>query len=327
MAELVGREALVSQIVRELRKGKHVLLTGPVGIGKSAVLNAALQQLTGRRQSSPQGKPASPEARSSPRHGGLTVVHLHDHQAKGQFVELARQLLMMGIIKPSALDLAKRYDELPPEAIEWAKIKRTVNRLSIRELTGAIIPALSAHEGQVLLAVDDMTRLTPTQQAFWLAIFDAAQVATCASEKKQGLRKLWWKMKEIEVPPLTPEAAAAMVRRYVTAQGMLIESPALYISHVVKQSGGNPQALHDMLNESAKERVVDKRMIREMRHQAGVRYLDFTPVMIVASALISGTRYLAIGLGDTELYILAGMAAALFLSLRFFLFKGAGKAN
>lgn len=75
------------------------------------------------------------------------------------------------------------------------------------------------------------------------------------------------------------------------------------------------------------ERLVDKRKIREMRHQAGVRYLDFTPVMIVSSALIIGTRYLAIGLGDTELYILAGMAAALFLSLRFFLFKGAEKAN
>lgn len=242
-------------------------------------------------------------------------------------MELARQLLTAGIVKPSALDLAKRYDELPPETIEWATIKRTVNRLSIRDLTGAIIPALSAHEGQVLIAIDDMTRLTPTQQAFWLAIFDEAQIATCASEKKQGLRKLWWKMKEIEVPPLTLEASTEIVRAYITQKGMLIESPELYISHIVKQSGGNPQALQDMLSESAKERRVDKRQIREMRHQAGMRYLDFTPVMIVASAFIIGTRYLAIGLGDTELYILAGMAAALFLSLRFFLFKGAGRAN
>ncbi|ADE16980.1 conserved hypothetical protein (plasmid) [Nitrosococcus halophilus Nc 4] len=255
------------------------------------------------------------------------MVHLHDHQAKGQFVAMARQLLMAGIVKPSALELAQRYDELPPAEIEWAKVKRTVNRLSIRDLTGAIIPALSAHEGRVLMAVDDMTRLTPTQQAFWLAIFNQAQVITCASEKKQGLRKLWWKMKEIPVPPLTPEASADMVRASITQQGVLIESPELYVSHVVKQSGGNPQAIDDMVNDSAKERVVDKRQIREMRHQAGVRYLDFTPVMMVAGALIIGTRYLAIGLGDTELYILAGMAAALFLSLRFFLFKGAGKAN
>ncbi|BBM60825.1 ATPase (plasmid) [Nitrosococcus oceani] len=317
----MGREALVSSIVKELRKGKHVLLSGPVGVGKSAVLEAALGKLQGREAT------PSPERQSSRPCRALTVVHLHDHQAKGQFVEMARQLLAAGIIKPSALELARRYDELPPAEIEWAKVKRTVNRLSIRDLTGAIIPALSAHGGRVLIAVDDMTRLTPTQQAFWLALFDQAQVITCASEKKQGLRKLWWKMKEMEVSPLTPEASAEIVQTYITQQGVLIESPELYVSHVVKQGGGNPQAIYDMVNDSAKERVVDKRKIREMRHQAGIRYLDFTPVMMVASALIIGSRYLAIGLGDTELYILAGMAAALFLSLRFFLFKGAGKTN
>jgi hypothetical protein len=40
----------------------------------------------------------------------------------------------------------------------------------------------------------------------------------------------------------------------------------------------------DMLDAPAKQRVVDKRRIREMRHEAGVRYFDFTPVMIVAGA-------------------------------------------
>ena len=35
----------------------------------------------------------------------------------------------------------------------------------------------------------------------------------------------------------------------------------------------------------------------------------------------------AIGTGDTELYIFAGMVAAVVISLRGFLFRGAGKAN
>jgi hypothetical protein len=131
----------------------------------------------------------------------------------------------------------------------------------------------------------------------------------------------------MEVKPLTPEASAEIVRIYIARKGVLIESPELYVSHVVKQSGGNPQAIADMLDKSAKERVVNKQQIREMRHQAGVRYLDFTPVMIVAGACIIGARYIGMGMGDKALYIMAGMSAALFMSLRFFLFKGAGKAN
>jgi hypothetical protein len=89
---------------------------------------------------------------------------------------------------------------------------------------------------------------------------------------------------------------------------VLIESPELYVSHVVKQSGGNPQAIADMLDNSVKERMVDKRQIREMKHQAGVRYLDFTPMMLISGACIIGARYLAIGLGDSGRTLHAGDA-------------------
>jgi hypothetical protein len=129
-------------------------------------------------------------------------------------------------------------------------------------------------------------------------------------------------MKAIEAPALDADASKTIVRAYIAQRGMMIESPELYVGHVIKQAGGNPQAIADMLDESQKEKVVDKRQIRQMRHQAGVRYLDFTPIMIVSGALIVGARYVAIGLGDTALYIMAGLGAALFLSLRMFLFKG-----
>ena len=77
----------------------------------------------------------------------------------------------------------------------------------------------------------------------------------------------------------------------------------------------------------ARERQTDRRQIRTMRHAAGVRYFDFTPVMIVALASVVGARDLAIGTGDTELDLFAGMLAAVVISLRVFLFRGAGKAN
>ena len=109
--------------------------------------------------------------------------------------------------------------------------------------------------------------------------------------------------------------------------GTLVESPPLFVAHLVQQANGNPQALADLLADASKERVVDKQRIREMKHAAGVKYLDFTPVMIVALASVVGARYLAIGTGDTELYIFAGMLAAVVISVRVFLFRGAGKAN
>ena len=304
---LIGRDDLVEKVAREARKGRHILLTGPVGVGKSAVLDAVIDRLIVRRD--------------------LVVLHVNEHQAKGQFLEIARGLLESGLLKPSALELDDGLDALDPAAIQWLKIKRQAGRLSIRDLTAAIVPALHANKGRVLVAVDDLTSVTPTLVAFWLAVCDAAQLISCANEKRKNVAKLWWKMAEIEVPPLSAESARALAQEYLTQTGMLVESPPLFVGHVVKQANGNPQALADLLADSSKERLVDKARIREMRHAAGVRYFDFTPVMIVALASVVGARYLAIGTGDTELYIFAGMVAAVVISLRVFLFKAAGKAN
>ena len=304
---LLGRDDRVENIAREARKGRYLLLTGPVGIGKSAVLEAVIDRLLLRQN--------------------RTVIHVNEHQAKGQFLEIARGLLESGLLKPSALELDDRLDDLDPAALEWVKIKRQVNRLSIRDLCAVIVPALHDQRGQVLIAVDDLTAVTPTLVAFWLAILDAAQLIACASAKRPNVAKLWWKLAEMEIPPLAPEHAREIAQSYLQQTGTLVESPPLFIAHLVQQANGNPQALADLLADSSKERVVDKRRIREMKHAAGVRYLDFTPVMIVALASVVGARYLAIGTGDTELYIFAGMVAAVVISLRMFLFKGAGKAN
>ncbi len=66
---LLGRDDLVETVAREARKGRHLLLTGPVGIGKSAILEAVIDRLIVRCE--------------------LIVLHVNEHQAKGQFLELA----------------------------------------------------------------------------------------------------------------------------------------------------------------------------------------------------------------------------------------------
>jgi hypothetical protein len=303
---IIGREALIEEARKELKKGKHLLVAGPIGIGKSAVLAKALD--------------AQPERRM--------IFRLYDQQAKGQFVGLAQQMLAADMLPPAALLLPDKMHAQPGSEIPWQSIRRHVNRLSLRDLTHAIIPALAEHAEhgeKPLIAVDDLTYLTPTQQAFWLAVFEFSQIAGCASNRKHGLRKLWWKMQVLEVPPLPPETATEIVRTYIAKRGVLIESPELYTAHVVRQSGGVPQAIHDMLDASAKERVVDKRRIREMRHDAGVRYFDFTPVMIVAGAGIVALRYVALGMGDRTMYVMAGIGAAMFLAVRMLLAKGSAR--
>ena len=122
---LIGRDEVVEDLVAEIRKGKHVILTGSIGIGKSAVLRVALEQVSSRI--------------------GL-IIRLHDHQAKGQFVEMARQMLELGLVSAKELDLPTQFQGIPAAEIEWKDIRNRVNRMSMRDLTQVLIPALAKAE-------------------------------------------------------------------------------------------------------------------------------------------------------------------------------------
>ena len=88
---LIGRDALVEKAVQDVRKGRHVLLTGPVGVGKSAVLEAVIARLERRRG---ERTPITADADDPPgerrTHRTRTVIVVSDHQPKAQFVDLAR---------------------------------------------------------------------------------------------------------------------------------------------------------------------------------------------------------------------------------------------
>jgi energy-coupling factor transporter ATP-binding protein EcfA2 len=303
---LIGRDEVVSAVVAEIKKGRHVILTGPTGVGKSAVLRAAIDSL---------GSKAS------------VVIRVHDNQAKGQFVEIAKQMLELDIVDPESLGLPEKFHGILGSQLDWMEVRNQVSRMSIRDITHSIIPALANALDKPIIAVDDLTTLTPTQMAFWLAIFGHAQVVGCATEKKERVKKLWWKMTEIKVKPLCNDAVREIVNKYITAKGILIESRELYINHVIKQAGGIPQAIHDMLDDSSKEKRIDKNKVRAMRHDAGISYIDFSPVMVLIGAGIMAMRFVGMGTGDKQLYILGGVGAIFFMTIRFFVFKGSGSGR
>lgn len=354
---LIGRDDLVAQLLKETRKGRSCVLYGKVGVGKSAILDAVARRLERRRDERrhldayaadrcsdqrecdqvaklPEGgdrrhgQQRQKNRRTSRR---LLVMYLHEHHGKAQFVHIAQRLMLAGMVKPSALDLAKKYDDEAAATLDWSVHKRGVNRLSMQDISRAIIPAMKeykeAGKGKVIIFVDDMTKLTPTQEAFWLAVLEFAQIVTSASKKSGAVRKMWWQMKEIKVPPLDADASTRIVKEYIGKKGIMIEEQRLYIPHVVKQSGGNPQAIYDMLKDSEAEKVISKKMVREMRHQAGVRYWNFTPIMLILLACVVAARYVGIGTGDKELYVLAGISFAFLMIGRMFLTRDMNSAN
>ncbi|MBK5942677.1 hypothetical protein [Halorhodospira halophila] len=60
---------------------------------------------------------------------------------------------------------------------------------------------------------------------------------------------------------------------------------AAFLRAVVQDSGGVPAAIEGMLEQTASEPAVTRAKVRAFAYEAGMRYLDMTPVRCLSSLM------------------------------------------
>ena len=136
------------------------------------------------------------------------------------------------------------------------------------------------------------------------ACLDAAVVLGATRDCRPGLQKLWWAFERLDLPPLARDDAKALLWTLVDRDR--IPDAALFEATVLEQAAGNPHAIVDMARQVAGEGPVALEAIRALQHGAGLRYLDLTPVLLLVAAGLVAARFVALGLDNRDLYILAG---------------------
>ena len=76
-----------------------------------------------------------------------------------------------------------------------------------------------------------------------------------------------------------------------------------------------------MLTAATNDGEVTRAGVRSYRHEAGTRYVDMLPVIIIAALGFMAMRYVSRGMGAVELYVLSGVATVLFYGLTYMLRK------
>jgi hypothetical protein len=203
--------------------------------------------------------------------------------------------------------------DVPPVA--WAECTRPLGRLNIPELTGVV--AESLHERQYVLILDQLEGVTPSLVPTLERLLAEALVLGATRRLHAACQKLWWAFDRIDLPALGREEARRLL--WAVAERDQISDPGMFETRVLDQAAGNPYAIVEMVRQVAGVPEVSRQAIRDLQHGAGVRYLDLTPALLLVGALLVVARFVALGLDDRDLYIIAGGLGALFLVVRYLL--------
>jgi hypothetical protein len=285
---VIGRETERARLLENVARGRHTLVVGPIGAGKTHVLREVAEAL--------------PQAVYVPHVQPLRLCLLglaERLHARGQLV------LTDGTAAPGT----------------WPECARLLGRVTVRELTAVVVASLRARP--TVLVLDSLEAATPAMAPILEACLEATVVLGATRDCRPGLQKLWWTFERLDLLPLTREEAKALLWSVVDRNR--IPDPALFEATVLQQAAGNPHAIVEMARQVPADGPVDTQTIRALQHGAGFRYLDLTPGLLLVAAGLVAARFVALGLDNRDLYILAGTLGALFMVVRVLLMRRAGR--
>ncbi len=170
-----------------------------------------------------------------------------------------------------------------------------------------------------LLIIDNLNNLKISDVDILITLLENFAIIASTETLLPRLKQIWWKFKQIELKPLSKEATKELIK-YLT-QNLSISDYELLETRIISFSNDLPLAVVDMVHQISHKPVVNRDAIREVYHEAGITYRDWTFAIIVLWGIAIMFRFVALGTHSFEGYILAGFGMAFLAVMRFFILR------
>lgn len=233
------------------------------------------------------------------------------------------QRAFVSVSAPSRVLLLQLAEELRRRGSDAAVVPPLENQRN-SQLAEAVTSAIAGSGGRWLLFLDDLEP-PPKEIPVLEALMPYCQMVAAARRVRPGSQLFFASFSRLELSPLDEPSCERIVEGYVRAHQILASNQKLLKRQVVASSRGNPKRLMGILERlSLREEVIDSKALSEELPEEQ-DYYDLRPVVVLAFAAAIAIRYIGIGLEREEIYVLGGVATALFLALRWYLIYWRGR--
>ncbi|BAO43881.1 hypothetical protein TBH_C0951 [Thiolapillus brandeum] len=285
--------------------GGNVLVKGRPGVGKSAIIRQTFQQAQER---------------------GAVCVLVDDRNTKAMALSLLEQLhKALGLVVPGEMLGPRLKAKAKREGgLTWNDLSRTMLRLPVMDAANVIVATMRK---QLVWVFVEGLEVGPQKAELFTRMIEVGLMAAAIddSNRRTRISKMAWRFQTtVELKPLTIEQSEQITRNWLEQRPIRFTDERTkdrFINHVARDSGGIPAAIRGMLETASMEEEVTPAKARTFDHGAGVTYLDMTPLIVLALVVAIAGRYISRGLGETDMLVLSGVASALFMGLRFFMYQ------
>jgi energy-coupling factor transporter ATP-binding protein EcfA2 len=315
----VGNGHLLAELADRAVAGRHTLLIGPEGVGKTRLLEALARVAEGTTvvldgDAQRRARRATVQMPQQPGRA-FTLVYVAEAGPPSRLVgALTDAFHALGVLALPGVPVAMRAGacaELTPAEVR--KLLRTVD-----DRQAALVESLSDLAGggrapRLLLALDGLDRASPTQGLFLRELQRRATVlgAVRALPQSRSLRTFFATFGQVAVEPLGRDHAAALFEYFRARYGVAAADPGHYRREVLRRAEGNPAVLRAMMHDGAQSRLVTEQDVRDLQKRDDAPFFNLGLVYVFALIGLGASRVLMIGMRDTDLYIVLTLVTVL----------------
>ena len=288
---MVGRKQVIDKVMANLRRKQNTLIIGAGGIGKSTLLMHIATEL------------------------GASRAH---------YIEAIIPA------KSALLEAYQTIADLSDEQLKEMKVSRWTLNVLVREL-------LATLSGQIfVLILDGLDRITVAASE-WLKVLAESDITLLGACRvvKEGklLDRFFWTFDTVTLTPMPDREIKEIIRRQVYPSDS--SEPTIrfrtesvqrdFVERVIKGSKGIPLTAVQWCRRAMGAGEVTMTFIRDhlmCDHEASMKWVDATPILLIVICIIMAMRYIARGMHDTDAYVFFGALSMIMIVVRMFAMRG-----
>jgi hypothetical protein len=324
---LIGHGAQLDELARRSRQGRHTLLIGSEGVGKSRIIEEFARIVGGRRVR--LGPDAQRQTRrkyvAMPQKPGeaYTLVYVAEAAPQGRLVDtLAQAFHQLGILAIPDVPAAMRAAACAEYS--WAETKRLMRTVDERQravLTSLSELAEGGRAPRLIVALDSLDRCSPAQGLFLRELQQRVTViGACRTiPPSKSLRMFFATFGQIRVERLPDHHIDALFEYFVNSYDITPADRRHYRREVLRRASGNPAVLRAMMHDGAQSRLVTDQDVRDLQARDDSPFFNLGLIYVFFLIGLGALRVMSGGGGNADLYVVLTIVTIMgFLIFRVF---------
>jgi hypothetical protein len=302
----IGREREVEILLRNTVQGRHTLLLGRNGIGKSHLL----LDLQRRIRKSALAAPEAPPPMTTP---DTAIHYIRRPVPAKEIIDSIYTWLSMtaGVTKPRKVLNSTRIVEFGHMIAEVLALPQLANR-------------------KIVLLMDEFDQLPVLALPVIEILAERVTLVAAARTRYKSARfnRIFWLFEEVSLNPLPASEARILVKHVLTTvpgvQTIDKETHDFLLNQIATLSNGVPSAIVESVDRLRGAERIDRPYVRKLFvHRSGNTYFDAAPLILSFFAFLVIMRYINRGMYQFDLYAIFGALSGMMLLVRWFMMRTA----